>query len=123
MDAARLKLGTNYLSQALHSTAVALPAPYGVGIAGRSPGVPPQEIVSKLEVSGGADVTLSAVAWCPAAPELLALAVDAEPCSSIESAPGAAPHTSLTRARGSSRPRAAPPRAAGPGRPASRAAR
>jgi len=78
MDAARLKLGTNYLSQALHSTAVALPAPYGVGIAGRSPGVPPQEIVSKLEVNGGADVTMSAVAWCPAAPELLALAVDAE---------------------------------------------
>ena len=78
MDPARLKVGTNYLSQALHSTAVALPAPYGVGLAGRSLGVPPQEIVSKLEVSGGADVMISAIAWCPAAPELVALAVDAE---------------------------------------------
>ena len=78
MDPCRLKAGTNYLGQALHPAAVAVPAPLGVAVARRSPGVPPQEVVSTLEVGGGKPVMLSAIAWCPAAPELLALAIDLE---------------------------------------------
>lgn len=78
MEACSVKAGINYLGQALHPNAVALPAPHGVSVARRSAGVPPQEIISKLEISGGRTVMLSAIAWCPAAPELLALAIDLE---------------------------------------------
>ena len=78
MEACSVKAGINYLGQALHPHAVALPAPHGVSVARRSAGVPPQEIISKLEISGGQAVMLSAIAWCPAAPELLALAIDLE---------------------------------------------
>ena len=76
MEACSVKAGINYLGQALHPNAVALPAPHGVSVARRSAGVPPQEMISQLEVSGGQAVMLSAIAWCPAAPELLALAID-----------------------------------------------
>ena len=78
MEACSVKAGINYLGQALHPNAIALPAPHGVSVARRSAGVPPQEIISKLEVSGGQAVMLSAIAWCPAAPELLAMAIDLE---------------------------------------------
>ena len=78
MEACSVKAGINYLGQALHPNAVALPAPHGVSVARRSAGVPPQEIISKLEISGGQAVMLSAIAWCPVAPELLALAIDLE---------------------------------------------
>ena len=76
MEACSVKAGINYLGQALHPNAVALPAPHGVSVARRSAGVPPQEMILQLEVSGGQAVMLSAIAWCPAAPELLALAID-----------------------------------------------